>query len=133
MANGNAHIRRLRAGGNTGQTATLGATGWHPEEIKAVLRMRGTTLRELSRRHGYDPDAARHVVHHRKSARLERIIAELLEVPAHEIWPDRYDAKGKPLDRRRIRSERRTDKTKAARVPAIASRTKSTNHNRRAA
>lgn len=78
--------------------------GWHPEDIKAAIRKRGTTLSDLSRAHGYNDQAARLALRNRRSYAVEAVIAAELGVPAHQIWPDRYDSNGKPLDARRQHS-----------------------------
>lgn len=65
--------------------------GIHPEDIKAALRKRGITLADLSRQHGYTPNAVGLVLHgRRRSAPLRRIIAAAVGRPEHEIWPERY-------------------------------------------
>jgi Ner family transcriptional regulator len=69
--------------------------GWHPEQIKAAVRMHGSTLAELSRRHGYHQEAAR-IALRRRWPRLEQIIADFLGISPAELWPDRY-----PESRRR--------------------------------
>lgn len=74
---------------------TPSQTGWHPEDIKAALRKRGLSLSSVSRRLGLDRDSARHALA-RPWPRVERAIARALGVTPQEIWPDRYDAAGRP-------------------------------------
>lgn len=69
--------------------------GWHPEEIKAAIRMRGSSMAELSRQHGYGISAVRQVLRHPWPA-IERLVADHLGVPPQEIWPDRYGEDGMP-------------------------------------
>jgi Ner family transcriptional regulator len=76
---------------------------WDRHAIKAELHRRGITFNELSRRHGlYRSQAAR--VLREPWPRMERIVAEVLGVPAHELWPERYDADGHSLHGHRAKS-----------------------------
>lgn len=74
-------------------------SGWHPEDVKAAIRKKGVTLSELSLRHGYSDAYLRNALL-RPIYDAEKIISAFIGVPAHEIWPDRYDADGKPNYRR---------------------------------
>jgi len=68
---------------------------WRPALIKAELELRGLTLAELSRRHGYSPTAAGRAL--RTSwPEMERLIAQAIGVTPQTIWPDRYTAEGMP-------------------------------------
>lgn len=67
----------------------------HEEQIKAAIRMRGVTLSELAARIGVTPAAIGMAIRARSSERIENEIAAFLELPAQEIWPDRYDKRGK--------------------------------------
>ncbi|MDD2870116.1 helix-turn-helix transcriptional regulator [Neomegalonema sp.] len=69
--------------------------GWHPEEIKAAIRMRGSNMAELSRQHGYGASAVRQALR-RPYPAMERIVADHLGVAPEAIWPDRYDPDGTP-------------------------------------
>lgn len=69
--------------------------GWHPEEIKAAIRMRGKTMSQLSVVNGYHESALRQVLRKPWPA-IERIVAEFLGVEPQEIWPDRYGPDGMP-------------------------------------
>ncbi|MDD2867719.1 helix-turn-helix transcriptional regulator [Neomegalonema sp.] len=71
------------------------ARGWHPEEIKAAIRMRGSTMAELSRRNGYGEGTVRQALH-RPYPAVERIVADHLGVAPEVIWPDRYGPDGTP-------------------------------------
>jgi len=68
-------------------------TPWHPEDVKAAVRKRGTTLTKLSTDHGYNPDAAGKALK-TPWAQLEQIIADFLGVQPNKIWPQRYNAQG---------------------------------------
>lgn len=68
---------------------------WHKEDIKAAVRKRGITLRELSLRAGFCDAATRQAL--KKSwPDAEKAIADFLGVTPQTIWPSRYDANGVP-------------------------------------
>lgn len=71
---------------------------WHQEEIKAAIRKRGVTLKDLSIRHGYEGSACRRAVSYPWPA-VEKIIADFLGVEPRTIWPSRYDASGRSRSR----------------------------------
>lgn len=77
-------------------------TGWHPEQIKAAIRMRGVTLSELALKNGLDESACRSALI-RSQPKAEKVIAAYLGVPLHDLWPSRYDAEG--LRIRHVRDE----------------------------
>lgn len=66
---------------------------WTREGIKAAIRDNGTTLEALSKSWGYSPKAVTHALS-RPWPAVEAKIAEFLDVPANELWPDRYRADG---------------------------------------
>jgi Ner family transcriptional regulator len=76
----------------------LPLSGWHPEKVKAEVRMKGLTLTDLARRNGFSDSYLRSTLI-RPLYRGEQIIARFLGVPAKEIWPQRYDARGLPKNR----------------------------------
>lgn len=78
---------------------------WHPEDIKAALRKRGTSLAALSRGLGLHPDSCR-VALRRPWPRCERAIARALGVSPSELWPDRY-RNGRPIRVRKPSAGRR--------------------------
>jgi Ner family transcriptional regulator len=63
----------------------------HRADIVAALRKRGTSLRKLSREHGFAPDTLRHALR-RPYPDAERIIAGALHKEPAEIWPSRYES-----------------------------------------
>lgn len=67
----------------------------HPEDIKAALRKRGYTLTAVAGRLRVQPSAISHVLHKRRSRRIERAIARLLESTPADLWPERYAGKGR--------------------------------------
>lgn len=68
---------------------------WHRADIKAALEKRGWTLRRLSQANGF---AATYLANalDRPVPRGEAIIADVIGVPAQQIWPSRYEADGSP-------------------------------------
>ena len=81
-------------------------SGWHPEEIKARIRMTGVSVEQLSLAHGYSAGFLR-AAFHRRLFEAEQIIAKHISIKPHVLWPDRYDASGKPLHRGRTKKQRR--------------------------
>lgn len=79
----------------------------HPEEIKARVRMNGTTLAEISRRGGLNQEACSWALKH-PWPRAERLIADAIGCEPCELWPDRYDRHGRPLRGAAVPSARRT-------------------------
>lgn len=65
----------------------------HREDIKAAVRKRGTTLKDLALQGGLSESACRKALDV-PSPRAEALIAKCLKKPVHEIWPDRYDTRG---------------------------------------
>lgn len=66
-----------------------GRAGMHKEEIKAAIRMKGVSVTGLALKHGYCRSAVSMTLQQPWPA-VEKLIADLLEMPPHEIWPDRY-------------------------------------------
>jgi Ner family transcriptional regulator len=73
-------------GMSTKRTAPAQAD-WHPADVVAALRKRGTSLRQLARENGYS-----HISRVLTSPWLaaEQIVARALGVAPGEIWPSRY-------------------------------------------
>jgi Ner family transcriptional regulator len=65
----------------------------HREDIKAAVRKRGTTLKALALAGGLSESACRKALDV-PCPRGEALIAAFLNLPIHEIWPDRYDTRG---------------------------------------
>lgn len=81
---------------------------WHPEDIKAAIRKRGSTMTALALRHGLGDSTVRAAMI-RPCYRAEQVVAAFLGVPAQELWPERYDPDGTPRHPRiRRQSSRRT-------------------------
>jgi Ner family transcriptional regulator len=71
---------------------------WHPADVLAGLKKRGHSLAGLSVANGYHPTAAGKALKQPWPA-MERILATALAVTPQEIWPSRYDDRGRPLPR----------------------------------
>ncbi|MDE2334264.1 MAG: helix-turn-helix domain-containing protein [Rhodospirillales bacterium] len=79
----------------------MAARRWHPEDIKAELRKRFGEMTTLSKSWGYARTAISVALATDRSRVVERRIAEALQVPLHELWPDRWNPDGTSLPRRR--------------------------------
>lgn len=67
----------------------------HPEEIKAALRIKGTTLAALADQCGVSRSMVTHVIHgYARSKHIQDRIAQILDKPVETIW------KNKPVLRR---------------------------------
>ncbi|SQI43453.1 DNA-binding transcriptional regulator Nlp [Leminorella richardii] len=62
---------------------------WHPADIIAALRKRGTTLAALSRQSGLSSSTLANALV-RSWPKGEWLIAEALSIHPSEIWPSRY-------------------------------------------
>lgn len=62
---------------------------WHPADIIAGLRKRGTSLAALSRQVGLASSTLANALN-RRWPKGERLIAEALGVEPEQIWPSRY-------------------------------------------
>ncbi|CAH5977639.1 Ner-like regulatory protein [Citrobacter pasteurii] len=62
---------------------------WHPADIIAALKKRGTSLSAVSRKSGLASSTlANALIKHWPKG--ERLIAEELDVAPEKIWPSRY-------------------------------------------
>ena len=78
-------------------------SGWHAEDVKAAVRKKGETLSGLARKFHFSDSYLRSALI-RPMPRGEAIIARFLGVKPQTIWPQRYDARGRPLSAsRRVR------------------------------
>ncbi|MRT58538.1 transcriptional regulator [Enterobacteriaceae bacterium RIT693] len=62
---------------------------WHPADIIAALRKKGTSLAAVSRKAGLASSTLANVLT-RHWPKGERLIAEELGVGPEQIWPSRY-------------------------------------------
>jgi Ner family transcriptional regulator len=62
---------------------------WHPADVIAALKKKGTTLAAVSRKAGLASSTLGNALA-RHWPKGERLIAEALELVPAEIWPSRY-------------------------------------------
>ncbi|MFP1729776.1 helix-turn-helix domain-containing protein [Lonsdalea quercina] len=67
---------------------------WHPADIIASLRKRGTTLAAVSREAGLASSTLANALT-RHWPKGERLIADALKTQPEEIWPSRYQDIGR--------------------------------------
>jgi len=67
------------------------------EWIKYQLRLKGYSLRQLAREDGVYPNVPA-VALTRTFPKWERIIAGKIGVLPQELWPERYDEQGRPIN-----------------------------------
>ncbi|QIX96723.1 helix-turn-helix transcriptional regulator [Cedecea sp. FDAARGOS_727] len=67
------------------------AQDWHPADIIAGVKKKGTSLAAISRRAGLASSTLANALT-RRWPKGERLIAEALDKPPEEIWPSRYQA-----------------------------------------
>ncbi|PHM72338.1 helix-turn-helix transcriptional regulator [Xenorhabdus sp. KJ12.1] len=73
---------------------------WHPADIIAALRKRGTTLAAISREAGLSSSTLANTLA-RPWPKGEWIIANYLKLHPSEIWPSRYtDMDGQLIERK---------------------------------
>ncbi|AIR63967.1 helix-turn-helix domain-containing protein [Cedecea neteri] len=76
--------------------------GWHPADIIAGLRKKGTSLAALSRESGLASSTLANALT-RPWPKGEFLIAKALEVHPSEIWPERYVGEdGVVIERKRL-------------------------------
>jgi len=78
----------------------------HPEDIKALIRKRGSNITALAATAGLNKQSIATAIHARVSARAEQAIADFLEMPAAKIWPSRYNKDGSRISLRHARTDR---------------------------
>lgn len=71
-------------------------TGWHKEDIKAAIRKRGKTLVALARENNIAEATVRSALV-RPLTSGERVIAAFLDIPLHELWPERWTIDGQRI------------------------------------
>jgi Ner family transcriptional regulator len=73
--------------------------GWHPEDIKAAVRKKGTTLTALALANKL-PESACRVALRMPYYIGEQAISRFLGISPRTLWPDRYDEDAQPLQPR---------------------------------
>lgn len=86
------------------------------EWIKYQLRIRGNSTAELARRLGVTDRAIR-AVKTTPYPRIERAIAEALDIEKQKLWPERWNSDGSPKRQRPNRAESRAKDSRYAPVP----------------
>ena len=71
---------------------------WPPEKVKAAIYEKGVSMESLAIGAGRSASVVR-IALRRKCPTGERVVAELLGIPAHEIWPSRYHPDGRSISR----------------------------------
>lgn len=69
----------------------------HPEDIKAAIRKRGWTLKELAEANGMAKQNIALAIRQRVSEPAEEVIASFLDMDPREIWPSRFRDDGKRI------------------------------------
>jgi Ner family transcriptional regulator len=70
-----------------GVVARLKAAGWSLSDVAGLLGITQSAVSQVAKR---------------PSPRVQAAIARILGVSPASLWPERYDADGLPVDRRRI-------------------------------
>lgn len=73
---------------------------WHPQDILAAVRKRGTTIKEIERRSGFGPNTLYKALT-RRFPNAHTVIAEAAGETRHALWPHWYDEADRPLLRTR--------------------------------
>ena len=79
---------------------------WHPADIIAAVRKKGTSLQRLSKEHGFAITTMNKAVRQCFPA-CHALISEVIGEPRQTIWPQYYDRNG---DRLSARERRRREK-----------------------
>ncbi len=66
---------------------------WHPADVIAAVRKKGSSIRQLSIAAGLHPGSLR-VALARHYPKAQAVLAAFLEQPPQAIWPSRYEADG---------------------------------------
>lgn len=85
---------------------------WDEYAIKAEIYRRGETLTSLAKQLGHVPGSLRGAFHNPMSS-ANRAIAQFLDIPVQELWPDWFDSDGELIPRR-VREATKKSGTKAS-------------------
>jgi Ner family transcriptional regulator len=78
----------------------LSVSPLHAEDIKAMLRKKYGSLTAVGERLGLGlTSVSGAIIDPLCSQKLEKQLAELLELPPQSLWPDRWTAYGEPIPR----------------------------------
>lgn len=75
---------------------------WHPADVVAALKKRGTSLAALERKHGYARQSLS-MLWVKRWPKAQTIVAEAIGTDPWAIWPSRYEADHSPITGRLIR------------------------------
>ena len=93
--------------------------GWHPQDIKAAIYKRGSTLKAVAEAERLSESVCRAALLRPQPAG-EAAISKFLGVSLHELWPDRYDSDGRQRTTRHERDENNTNGAETHRLTAEA-------------
>lgn len=74
--------------------------GWHPQDIMAAVRKRGSSLQRLARENGFGRNTFNRALTER-FPNAHQIIAKFIGVGRGELWPQWYRPNGAPRLRSR--------------------------------
>ena len=74
--------------------------GWHPQDIMAAVRKRGSSLQRLARENGYSRNTFNRALKER-FPNAHAVIADFLGVSRGDLWPEWYRKDGSPRLRSR--------------------------------
>ena len=92
------------------------AAGWHRADIIAALHKRGMSLTRLGAKHKLANSTLRTALQKPRTP-SNRIIADFLDIPMHQLWPAWFDSEGRLIaasDPAKGRSPRTSPNRRAA-------------------
>lgn len=78
---------------------------WHPADIKAAMAKKSYTFARLARENNYVENSPNMVLR-KPWPEVERIVSKIIGIKAAQIWPTRYDKRGRPLKQGKTRVKR---------------------------
>ncbi|PCJ01954.1 MAG: DNA-binding protein [Alphaproteobacteria bacterium] len=97
--------------------------GMHPEDIKAAIRKRGTTMKELSLGWGFSESAISKSLTD-PMPYVEPKTAKFIGKKLYQIWPDRYDRENIRIRPNKIKSKAKKCRSHCKKLPAQFTSTK---------
>lgn len=73
----------------------------HPEDIKAELKKKGSSLAAIAKELDLAASTVSHVIQGARSRRVEKRIAQVLGLPLTAVWPARYGRLKKSTESRK--------------------------------
>lgn len=68
---------------------------WHPADVVAAFKKRGTSITRVARELGMNDSYLRQALN-KPYPKAERLLANFLKLTPQQIWPSRYHADGTP-------------------------------------